>query len=222
MKNLDFSSSPRLPLFRRALLLLLAVIFTLGSCRKDTDLPGAATYQSSPIALQTSERTSDIESQAVAYAQWMITNLAPLAKDALVYEDFKAGLYSSQRVNEKVKSLGFNSIADFSTQLSAISAPITQALNTGAITKEYLSELLLLHASELDLQNMLSGSGTGATLSGIPTPCYDQLIDHLAFVAAEIAIGAAAGPWGAVLAGTVGVLAAYIDFKNCLDENYPK
>ncbi|MBL7780899.1 MAG: hypothetical protein JNM22_06750 [Saprospiraceae bacterium] len=221
MKNLDFSI-PRWPIFRHSLLLLLVVVFTLGSCRKDTDLPVATPYPSHEIALQTNERTSDIESQAVVYAQWMLTNLAPLAKDPLVYEDLKAGLYSSQRVNEKLKSLGFNSIAHFSVQLSAISAPVTQALNTGAITKEYLSELLLLHASELDLQNMLSGAGTGALVPGVPTPCYDQLIDHLALVAVEIAIGASAGPWGAVLAGTVGVLAAYIDFQNCLDENYPK
>ena len=221
MKNLDFSF-PRLPLFRHALVLLLAAVFTLGSCSKDSDLPMAESFSSTKAVFQTSQRTSDMESQAVAYAQWMVTNLLPLAKDPVVYEDLKSGMYSSHKVNEKLKSLGFNNMAEFSTQLSAVGAPITQALNTGAITKEYLAELLSLHASELDLQNMLSGSGGGSTNPGIPTPCYDQLIDHLAFVAVDVAIAATAGPWFAVFAGAAGVLAAYIDFNNCLDENYGK
>lgn len=221
MKNLGFSFL-RPPLFRQVLVLLLAVVFTLGSCSKDANLPMAESFPSTKAVFQTSQRTSDMETQAVAYAQWMVTNLLPLAKDPVVYEDLKSGKYSSLKVNEKLKSLGFNSMAEFSAQLSAVGAPITQALNTGAMTKEYLSELLSLHASELDLQNMLSGGAAGSTVPGFPTPCYDQLIDHLALVAAEIAIGASAGPWGAVIAGAVGVIAAYIDFHNCLDENYGK
>jgi hypothetical protein len=216
MKNCK-SFPHRFPAFRYGKLLLLAGLFFFSSCRKDNELLVSEGYPANPVSNLSSERSSGLESQVVEYTQWMINNLVPVVKDQAVYNDIQAGNYSSSLVQAKMVALGFINYSDFAGKLVAKGSAVNSALNSGALTKEAMSDILTKYLSELDL-NVLARHGG----SSMGTPCYDQLMSNLAIVGAEIAVAAAAGPWAAIAAGLVGTAAAYIGFKNCLDENYPQ
>ncbi len=193
---------------------LLVLLFAFGSCQKDAmhDIPIA---KSQDMAYEASSRSSNLESAVANYAQWMITHVTPLVKDPLVYADLTSGNYTTARVKTKLNTLGFSNYADFSEKLLAAGGIVTEAVKSGELNKETLALLLGQHMSDLDLTNM------GRSTMAPGTPCYNQLITHLAFVVADIAIASAAGPIAATIAGIVGVAAAYLDFNNCLHENYP-
>ncbi|HOY05772.1 MAG TPA: hypothetical protein PLO67_10250 [Saprospiraceae bacterium] len=216
MKNCK-SFPHRVPMLRYGKLLLLAGLFFFSSCRKDNDLLVSEGYPANPVSNLSSERSSGLEGQVVDYTQWILNNLVPVVKDQAVYDEILAGNYSSSKVQTKMVALGFINFSDFSGKLLAKGSAVNAALHSGALTKETMLEILTKHLSEIDLNVLAShgGSSTG-------TPCYDQLITNLAIVGAEIALAAAGGPWAAIGVGLVGTAAAYISFKNCLDENYPQ
>ena len=220
MKNCNFSPSPfGIPWSLKYL--FLGLLFTFGSCQKDF-ISDVAVSESEAAGLTqhlSTSRSSDLENDVVEYAQWVISNMVPLVKDPLVYEDIKSGNYSTARVISKLNALGFSGYGDFAGQFATKGGSIREAIKSGALSKETLTRLLNEHISELDLTTLGRISGN----SSVPgTPCYDQFITNLAYVAVSIAIASvAATPWGAVYAGIIGVAAAYSAFHLCLDENYP-
>lgn len=214
MKNCKSTHDPFMVILRSKYLLLV-FLFAFGSCQKDPlhDVPIAA--PSHDMAYAASSRSAGLESAVAEYAQWMITNAVPLVKDPLVYADLTSGNYATERVKAKLNTLGFSSYADFSAKLSAAGSIVTAAINSGELNKETLLSILDQRMSTLDITNM------GRSTMAAGTPCYHQLMSHLALVAVDIAIASAAGPIAATIAGVVGVAAAYLDFNNCLHENYP-
>lgn len=221
MKNYHFS--PGLyGLLRHSRYLLLAFLFTLGSCQKDfiSDVAVSENDSAGRIRHLSTSRSSDLESEVVGYTQWMITNMIPLVQDKAVYDDIRNGQYSSSRVQAKLQELGFSGYGDFAADFAAEGGNIADAIKSGTLTRETFAFILNQHFSDLDLSTL----GRSALPTALPpsTPCYDQLISNLAFVAIEVGIAAFSGPWTAAAVGMVGVAAAYIGFKLCLDENYPE
>ena len=218
MKNCK-SFPHRFPALRYGKLLLLAGLFFFSSCRKDNDLLVSEGQPANPVSSLSSERTSGLEGEVVTYTQWIINNLVPVVKDQAVYGDIQAGNYSSSRVQAKMVALGFINFSDFAGKMVAKGSAVNAALNSGALTKESMSEILTKHLSEIDF-NVLARHG-----GSIPgAPCYNALMDDMAFI---LMTGAAAavesGPaWSAVAIGTIIALGgAIVNFYNCLDENYP-
>lgn len=217
MKNCKFSPGHYLAL-RHGRWLSFAVLFLLASCHKDTELTAYENSSSiTPSGLSTT-RSSGLESDVVQYAQWMLKYVVPLVKDPLAYEDIKAGNYGTARVQAKLGSLGFSSFSSFANQFAAKGSTVNEAIKSGVLSRESLAQFLKLHLSDLDMNTLMRQGGSPGAPS---TPCYDQLMDHLALVAIDVALGSFYGPWGAVAAGVMGVTVAYIAFNNCLDENYP-
>lgn len=202
--------------------LLLALIFTLGSCQKDSisDMMGSETDAAGITQQLSTSRSSGLESDVVEYAQWMINKVIPLVKDPLVYDDIKAGNYSSARVVSKLNTLGFSGYGDFAIQFALKGHDLNEAMKSGSVSKETLLTMFQQQFRQFDIPALGRMGGSSSISSG--TPCYDQLITNLAYVAVSIAIASvAATPWGAVYAGIVGVAAAYSAFYLCLEENYP-
>jgi hypothetical protein len=216
MKNCK-SFSLRFPVLHHGKLLLLAALFFFSSCQKEHLTIVSEASPADPVSNVSTERSTTMESQVVEYTQWIINNVGPVVKDQAVYEDIKSGNYTTSRVQAKMVALGFINFSDFSGKLVAKGSAVNAAINSGTLTKEAMAYILAKHLPDLDF-NLITGHGGSAR--AVPTPCYDQLIHHLAAVLIDIAIGAEAGPWGAIGAGVFGVIVAYIDFNDCLDENY--
>ncbi len=221
MKNCNFRPGLYGAL-RHSRYLLLAFLFTLGSCQKDfiSDVAVSENDAAGSIRYQSTSRTSDLESEVVSYTQWMITNMIPLVQDKAAYDDIRNGQYHTTRVQSKLNELGFSGYGDFATQYAAKGGNIVEAIKLGTLTRESFSQILSQHISDLDLTAL--GRSALHTPAPPSTPCYDQFISNLAFVAIEVGIAAFSGPWTAAAVGMVGVAAAYVSFKLCLDENYPE
>jgi hypothetical protein len=221
MKNCNFSPGLYGAL-RHSRYLLLAILFTLGSCRKDyiSDVAVSENDAAGSIRYQSTSRSSDLESEVVRYTQWMITNMVPLVKDKAVYEDIRSGNYSTARVQSKLNALGFSGYGDFAAKHAAIGGHIVEAIKLGTLTRESFSQILSQHISDLDPTAL--GRSALPTTASPGTPCYDQFVSNMAFVAIEVGIAAFSGPWTAAAVGVVGVASAYVAFKLCLEENYPE
>ena len=222
MKNYNFSPS-HYAVPWRSRYLLFALLFILGSCRKDSLSEMAVSENSTADVVQhmSSSRSSDLENQVVEYAQWMIVKMVPVVEDQAVYADIQAGLYTTTRVQAKMSALGFNNFEDFLIQFKDKATPVGEAIKTGLLTNKSLTLLLNQRLSPSDVSAMARSGG----IASVPgTPCYNQLMDRLTFIVIAGAVGAIeSGPMWAVVAIGVAIAMgeAIIDFHNCLDENYP-
>ncbi len=209
-------------LLRHGRYLLLAFLFTLGSCQKDfiSDVAVSENDTAGIVRHLSTSRSSDLESEVVRYTQWMITNMIPLVQNKAVYDDISNGQYYTSRVQSKLNELGFSGYGDFAAEYAAEGGNIVEAIKSGTLTRETFTFMLSQHIGDLDLTKL--GRSALPTSTSPGTPCYDQLISNLAFVAIEVGIAAFSGPWTAAVVGMVGVAAAYVGFKLCLDENYPE
>ena len=217
MKNCK-SFPHRFPLLRHGKLLMLAALFFFSSCRKDNDLPVPETGPAGPASAVSSERSSGLESQVVEYTQWMLNKLVPVVSDPAVYEDIKAGNYSSSQVQAKMVDLGFINFTDFAGKLRAKGSTVNAALNSGALTKEAVADILAKYMNEIDF-GVLGRSG------GVPgAPCYNEMMSSMAFImmaGAAAAVEAPPAAAAATIATIIALGAAVANFYNCLDENYP-
>lgn len=213
MKNSN-SFSRRIMALKFGRWLPLVMVFFLGSCQKENDFFASGDSLPANSNQLVESRTSDVETHAVAYAKLLLTNSISLSQNPQIYEDLKAGQFTSSSVSAQLGKMGYNSFGDFANKMSAnVSFTyINQALSSGTLTKEALIVIWKAHQGEIE-----TAMRQGPSLD---TPCYDQLIHDLAFVAIEVGIAASAGPWAAAAAGAFGVVEAYIHFKDCLDENY--
>jgi hypothetical protein len=219
MKNYNFSPSHYGAPWHLKYL-LLAIMFSLGSCQKDFISDVAVSESSTAVITQqqSTDRSTNLENEVLNYTQWMLDKIVPLVKDPLVYEDLKAGNYYTARVVSKLNELGFNGYGDFAGQFEYMGSSIKEAVNSGMLSEETCRLLIRKNVAELDLTALGRGSITATTPE---TPCYDQLITNLAYVAVGVAIASVGGPFSAISAGVIGVATAYSAFKLCLEENYP-
>ncbi|MCC6283631.1 MAG: hypothetical protein IT262_23705 [Saprospiraceae bacterium] len=202
--------------------LFMALVFTLGSCQKDSisDMMVSENNAAGSTQQLSTARSSDLESEVVEYAQWMIDKVVPLVKDPLVYEDMKAGNFTSGRVTSTLNALGFNGYGDFTSQFALKGSGLNEAVKSGSVSKETLLAMFQQQFRQFDIPAL--GRMGGSSTTSPETPCYDQLITNLAYVAVSVAIASIGQtPIGAVLTGLVGVATAYSAFYLCLEENYP-
>lgn len=215
MKNCKFSPRHIMALKVGRWLPLFVLIF-LASCRKEAEMEPSEVSGTAGWNQMSTSRSSDLETQAVAYAQWVLTKVAPLADSPQAFEDLKTGQYSSAVLLAKLNELGFLDYNDFSSQYAAQSSTLREAIRSGALTQETLINIWKAH--EWEITQVLPET---ANLGGPATPCYDQLIHDLAFVAVEMAIASFSGPWFALAVGAAGIAEAYVGFRDCLNEKYP-
>ena len=220
MKNYNFSSSHYGAPWHLKYL-LLAIVFSLGSCQKDfiSDVAVSESNTAGITQQQSTDRSTNLENEVLQYTQWMLDKIVPLVKDPLVYEDLKAGNYYTTRVVSKLNELGFNGYGDFAEQFGYMGSSIKEAVRSGMLSKESCRLMIGKNVADLDL-SVLGRSG-GITAASPETPCYDQLITNLAYVAVGVAIASVGGPFSAISTGVIGVATAYSAFKLCLEENYP-
>lgn len=223
MKNCNFSPGLYGAL-RHSRYLLLAILFTLGSCRKDfiSDVAVSENDAAGSIRYQSTSRSSDLESEVVRYTQWMITNMVPLVKDKAVYEDIRSGNYSTARVQSKLNALGFSGYSDFAADLGNRVNTIQTAINAGNLGNEKITRLLEQNLLFFDF-SILSDDVPQALNGGDPNlPCYKQMVHEIRFLIAEVAIILAMdGPEPAAREATLGVWRARVNYMDCIWENYP-
>ncbi|MCB0527725.1 MAG: hypothetical protein KDC61_23095 [Saprospiraceae bacterium] len=195
--------------------ILISLFLSVVSCQK-------ASFHDAPFSDTTNSkflfRSQVIETDVLAYGQWMIDYVMPLAEDEAVYSDLTSGFQHSALVTAKLISLGFADFNDFSQQLLAISSPVTTALNASEITVEEIEQILNQQIGLLDFSSLSDAPAEGI---GMYLPCYEELMLNLTLAVAEIAVAAVAGPVAATVAGVIMVGYAYLSFKRCLKEQYP-
>lgn len=201
--------------------LLLAFLFTLGSCQKDymSDVAVSESDAAGNIRYQSASRSSDLEDEVVQYAQWMITNMIPLVKDKAAYDDIRNGQYHTTRVQSKLNELGFSGYGDFAADLGNRVHAIQTIINAGNIENEKITQILQQNLLSFDFSTL--SDDVPQSLNG-NLPCYNQLVHEIRFLIAEVAaILAVEGAEPASRHAAFGVLRAQVAFRDCIRENYP-
>ena len=185
-------------------------LFIIASCRKEP-----IAYEFPPNSFsghKISARSPEPDQQIVDEAQWIIDNIIPLVSDESVYDDITSGNWYSTLATSKLLSLGYSGFDDFSQEFWNHTDAVSSAIRAGSLTAASIRQILLQNINNLNFSAM---PGNSAYL-----PCYEEFVTNLMFVAVAVA-AASETVVGAVIAGIAGTAAAYLQFKNCLHENYP-
>lgn len=186
------------------------ILIFISSCRKE---PVSTTIFPANFSGQNVlARSSDTEQEVLDEAQWMISYLLPVISDEAVYNDILSGNRYSSTVTARLNVLGFSDFDDFTTEFISRTSAVSHALNTGLINAEWVQQILQQNINNLNF------SALGDTSAYLP--CYQEFVTNMMFVAVAVA-AASETVIGAVIAGVAGTAAAYLQFKNCLHENYP-
>lgn len=191
-------------------IVIFIFLFIIASCRKEP-IPDAFP-PNNLSGHKVSARSSEPDQQIVDEAQWIIDNIIPLVSDESISDDITSGNWYSTLMTSKFLSLGFSGFDDFSQEFWNHTDAVSSAVRAGTLTAESIRQILLENMDDLNFSAM---PGNPAYL-----PCYEEFVTNLMFVAVAVA-AASETVVGAVIAGIAGTAAAYLQFKNCLHENYP-
>jgi hypothetical protein len=188
-------------------LLLLALFIT--SCQKEPE-PIVLSEAKASIA---TARTTEIQQDVVSHTQWVIDNMLPLALDADVRAAITSGDFNSTVVTAKLASLGFSSFEQFSAAYSANGSAVFSAVSSGDLTASGIKQFV--NGFVFDLGPLDDDGGDGAAL-----PCTQQLQTALALTPVVVTAASETGP-GAVAAGLIHILVAYLNYQDCMRATYP-
>jgi hypothetical protein len=184
------------------------------SCQKDDLRFNEVSYSQKETV--SSNRSIPSETEIIVYTQWVIDHIGSMVSDTGVVQDFRNGNVYSVRVHDKLVSLGFSGFNDFNNQFTIAGTVINEALRNGDLSIDQLNKILNKNILSLDFVPI--GGINGPWEIGVP--CYETFVIELTMTLGDIAVGASAGPWGAVTGAVWGVASAYINFKNCIDTTY--
>ncbi|MBK9339027.1 MAG: hypothetical protein IPM98_21805 [Lewinellaceae bacterium] len=207
-RNQPFSRYVRL-----AVLPLLAFVFSLASCQKEST-PAFDLRDKVAVSTPVNARTTSVEGDVLEHTQWVIDNMLPLAFDADVCAALSSGNTGSAVVSAKLAALGYSSFEQFSEAYRASGSSVMSAIQAGNLSGTAIQQLVAGHV--FDLGTLDDGDSASAALP----PCTQQFQSDLAMLPLVLLAASETGP-GSGLAGVVYVITAYVNFNNCLRATYP-
>lgn len=210
MKHNAFKPAP-LDSFIFKYFFIFISLFIITSCRKEA-VSNTPSHDNLPLVSSTTLRSSVLDQQIVDEIQWIINNIIPIVSEEQVQQEILSGDRYSSLVTLKLNDLGFSGFDDFAEEFQERTSAVSSAINAGQITTILMHQVLLENMANLDFSAM---SGNPSYL-----PCYEELVNTLIFVVVAVAL-ASETVIGAVAAAVAGTAVAYLQYKNCLHENYP-
>lgn len=190
--------------------LLLGLVF-FASCQKEAEDLLPERSENSVTAQTLKPRSLAAEQAVLAYVQWVLDNLVPLAENQAALADIEAGNYYTNAVRAYVQGRGFVHFDAFAQAHATLLAPI----KAGNLSADLIAGILGENLGTLNFATSI-----GSMVSDAQLPCYEQFVTDLGY-ALLAAAAASETVVGGVVAGAVGVLNAYHNFKNCIRATYP-
>ncbi|MBL7798874.1 MAG: hypothetical protein JNJ90_20420 [Saprospiraceae bacterium] len=201
----------RIPTGAIAAAVLLLMLVCASSCQKE---PEGALQEQQATQKQSAMRSSvEMEMPVVQHLQWLLDNVVPLVADEAVAAALKSGNTNTAVVTTRLQALGFSNFEQFAQAFNDSGSTVQAAISSGSLTQQQLLQIVGNHSFDYSAVNSALGHTSAL-------PCTQQLETALALTPMVVLAASGTG-WGAVIAGTVHVVTAYVSYKACLRATYP-